>query len=121
MTVIPAEGPESTAQSNAGHEAFTAPYFVYIMASEQSGTLYIGVTNDLLRRAAEHRTDAIPGFTKRYRVHRLVYFEPHESIEAAIHREKLLKDWDRDWKKNLIERDNPTWTDLFDNLANSSA
>ena len=93
------------------------PYFVYIMASAPNGTLYIGVTNDLLRRAAEHRTGAIPGFTKRHRVHRLVYFETHEDVEAAIHREKLLKDWDRDWKKNLIEKDNPAWDDLFGTLA----
>ena len=92
-------------------------YFVYIMASAPNGTLYIGVTNDLRRRAAEHRTGAARGFTKRHRVHRLVYFETHDSIEGAIHREKLLKDWDRDWKKNLIEKENPTWADLYDGLT----
>jgi putative endonuclease len=92
-------------------------YFVYIMASAPNGTLYIGVTKDLLRRAAEHRTGAVPGFTERHHVHRLVYFETHDSIEAAIQREKRLKDWDRDWKKNLIEKDNPRWDDLFDGLA----
>lgn len=92
-------------------------YFVYIMASAHYGTLYVGVTNDLLRRAAEHRTDAIEGFTKRHGVHRLVYFEPHDSIEAAIVREKTLKRWRRDWRCALIDRENPTWQDLYDGLS----
>ncbi len=92
-------------------------YFVYIMASEHYGTLYVGVTNDLLRRAAEHRSDAVPGFTKRYGVHRLVYFEPYESVEDAIVREKVLKRWRRDWKCALIDRENPTWQDLYDGLS----
>ncbi len=90
------------------------PYYVYILASQPQGTLYIGVTSDLVRRVHEHRTDAVPGFTSRYGVHQqLVYFETTDSIEAAILREKRLKKWPRDWKKNLIERDNPEWRDMF--------
>ncbi|MEQ9447850.1 MAG: GIY-YIG nuclease family protein [Rhodospirillaceae bacterium] len=92
-------------------------YYVYILASGMNGTLYIGVTNDLIRRVHEHRTDAAEGFTKKYQVHRLVYFETTESIESAIAREKTLKRWRRDWKRVLIERENPTWDDLYDGLT----
>ena len=86
---------------------------IYIMASRRHGTLYIGVTSDLLNRVAQHRAGEIEGFTKRYGVKRLVWFEPHESIATAIQREKSLKKYKRDWKINLIERDNPNWDDLF--------
>ena len=86
---------------------------VYIMASRRHGTLYIGVTSDLLNRTAQHREGAIDGFTKQYGVKRLVWFERPDAIEAAIHREKRLKKYKRDWKINLIERDNPNWDDLF--------
>ncbi len=91
-------------------------YFVYIMASQQNGTLYVGVTNDLVRRVFEHKSDAVDGFTKRYKVHMLVWFESTSSIEAAILREKQLKNWRRSWKLNLIEKDNPDWNDLYDGL-----
>ena len=91
-------------------------YLVYILASADNGTLYIGVTNDLIRRVSEHRAGEIDGFTKKHDVHRLVHFEPFESIEAAIVREKALKEWKRDWKKNLIERSNPHWIDMFDQI-----
>lgn len=91
-------------------------YFVYILASRRNGTLYIGVTNDLSRRIHEHRVGAVPGFTKRYGVKQLVYFEPHDSIEAAILREKQLKVWKRDWKLAAIEKANPEWRDLFETL-----
>ncbi len=89
------------------------PYFVYVLASKRNGTLYVGVTNDLVRRVAEHRTGAVPGFTKQQSIRQLVYFEPHESIEAAIEREKRPKRWKRAWKLELIEQENPTWRDLF--------
>ncbi len=92
-------------------------YYVYILASAPNGTLYIGVTNDLIRRIHEHRTDAIPGFTKRYGVHMLVYFEATENVEAAIHREKRLKKWKRQWKLDLIEQHNSTWSDLYPSLT----
>jgi putative endonuclease len=92
-------------------------YWVYILASKIGGTLYIGVTNDLVRRAYEHRTGAVPGFTKQYGVHRLVYFEQHTDIEAAIQREKRLKAWNRAWKVRLIETLNPNWDDLYQQIA----
>ena len=91
-------------------------YFVYLLASERNGTLYVGVTNDLVRRVHEHRTDAVPGFTSRYGVHRLVWFDSTPSVEAAIHREKQMKNWKREWKIALIERKNPQWLDLYDSI-----
>ena len=91
-------------------------YFVYLLASERNGTLYVGVTNDLVRRVHEHRTDAVPGFTSRYGVHRLVWFDSTPSVEAAIHREKQMKNWKREWKIALIERENPQWLDLYDSI-----
>jgi putative endonuclease len=82
-------------------------FFVYMVASRPRGTLYIGVTSNLPKRVWEHREKAVPGFTKRYGVGRLVWYEPHDSAEGAITREKQMKEWQRDWKINLIERDNP--------------
>jgi putative endonuclease len=84
---------------------------VYILASGRHGTLYIGVTSDLMRRLHQHRTGAVPGFTSRYDVSRLVYFEIADTMDVAIAREKQLKAWRREWKVNLIERDNPFWED----------
>ncbi len=92
-------------------------YYVYIMASKKNGTLYIGVTNDLIRRVYEHKNDFIPGFTKKYAIHSLVYFEDTGEIGAAIHREKQLKEWDRKWKIALIESTNPDWKDLWEEIA----
>jgi putative endonuclease len=88
-------------------------YYVYLLASQRNGTLYLGVTNDLVRRTWEHKTDAAAGFTSRYGVHQLVWYEVHESIEAAITREKQMKKWNRAWKLRLIEESNPTWQDLY--------
>ena len=88
-------------------------YYVYILASGKHGTLYIGVTNDLVRRVYEHQNDLAPGFTSRYGVHRLVWFECYDDPTNAIAREKELKKWRRDWKVNLIERENPDWEDLY--------
>jgi putative endonuclease len=85
---------------------------VYILASGRHGTLYVGVTSDLMGRLHQHRTGATPGFTSQYGVHRLVHFEVAETMEAAIAREKQLKTWRREWKTNLIERENPFWEDL---------
>lgn len=92
-------------------------YFVYIVTSRPNGTLYIGVTNDLVRRGHEHRTGAIDGFTTRYGVKRLVYFEEFDDVRLAIQREKTMKHWRRDWKIALIESQNPDWRDLFDDLC----
>ena len=91
--------------------------FVYILASRRNGTLYTGVTSDLVRRVWEHKQDKVEGFTKRYGVHRLVYVEAHDDIQDAIVREKRIKKWDRQWKLELIEKDNPNWCDLYDELC----
>lgn len=90
---------------------------VYILASKRNGTLYIGVTSDLVKRVWEHTNDLVEGFTRRYAVHRLVYFELHETMLAAIQREKQLKKWNRTWKIELIEKLNPQWKDLFPDLG----
>ncbi len=92
-------------------------YYVYILASRRNGTLYTGVTNELVRRVRQHRDGRIVGFTRKYRVTRLVYLEPHQDIEEAIRREKRLKKWRRRWKLNLIESFNPQWRDLWDEIA----
>ena len=91
-------------------------YYVYILASNRNGTLYVGVTNDLVRRVDEHRRGKINGFTKIYKVHNLVYFEQTADINSAIAREKLVKRWKRPWKLELIEKDNPHWEDLYKTL-----
>lgn len=87
-------------------------YYVYILASKRNGTLYRGVTNDLVRRVYEHKSGLIKGFTKRYSVNKLVYFESTNDVNAAILREKRLKKWKRQWKIELIEKSNPDWKDL---------
>ena len=92
-------------------------YFAYMLASRQGGTLYVGVTSDLIRRVAEHREGAIPGFTAKYGVKRLVWYEAHDSIEAAIRREKRLKKWPRAWKVALIEEANPQWQDRWTEIT----
>ncbi len=92
-------------------------YLVYILASQRNGTLYIGVTNDLVRRVQEHREGLVPGFTKRYRIKHLVYYEVHSDIAEAILREKRIKRWLRAWKLQLIEAGNPQWIDLWPGLT----
>ncbi|MBI3459065.1 GIY-YIG nuclease family protein [Candidatus Azambacteria bacterium] len=87
-------------------------YYVYILASKKNGTLYIGVTNDLIKRIYEHKNDLLEGFTKKYQVHILVYFEQTDDIKSAIEREKNIKKWNRNWKLKLIEKSNSTWVDL---------
>jgi putative endonuclease len=91
-------------------------YFVYIMASKKLGVLYIGITSNLKRRVYEHKNDIFDGFTKKYLVHKLVYFESTSDINAAIAREKQLKAWKRQWKIDLIEKENPDWNDQYDDL-----
>jgi putative endonuclease len=91
-------------------------YHVYLLASAKNGTLYAGVTNNLVRRVFDHRSDLVEGFTKRHGVHSLVWFESTGSIEAAIQREKQIKNWKRAWKIALIEKDNPGWRDLYDDI-----
>ena len=95
------------------------PYYVYILASRPRGTLYVGVTNDLVRRVYEHRNDIIGGFTAQHAVHRLVYYEAYDDVYAAISREKQLKRWRRSWKIELIEKQNEDWHDLWPEIAQS--
>ncbi len=90
---------------------------VYIRASKRNGTLYVGVTSNLLQRVWQHQNDLVAGFTKQYRVHTLVWYEIHETMESAITRERAVKRWKRDWKIELIQQDNPAWRDLSDDLA----
>lgn len=92
-------------------------YYVYLMASRKNGTLYLGVTNNLVRRIYEHKSKAVPGFTTRYNIDRLVWFECYDDPINAIAREKELKKWRRNWKIRLIEEANPNWTDLYDSIA----
>jgi len=82
----------------------------------KNGTLYTGVTRDLIKRIYEHKSDVVESFTKKYQVHDLVYYEPHDDIHAALQREKQLKKWNRDWKIRLIEKSNAEWTDLYEGL-----
>jgi putative endonuclease len=89
-----------------------AMFYVYMLASKPYGTLYIGTTSDLARRVWEHKNKVVPGFTKRYGVGQLVWFEAHQSRDAALRREKQIKEWKRDWKINLIEHENRHWRDL---------
>ena len=89
---------------------------VYILASKPNGTLYVGVTSDLIQRIWQHRNDLVEGFTKRYGVHRLVWYEVHECMESAIRRERAIKKWHRVWKIELIEKNNPTWRDLYNEI-----
>jgi len=92
-------------------------YYLYILASKKNGTLYTGVTNNLLKRVYEHKQNLVPGFTRKYNVHRLVCYEEFTDIHSAIAREKRMKKWRRQWKVNLIEEANPDWEDLYYRLG----
>ena len=92
-------------------------FFIYIMASRRNGTLYIGVTSNLVQRVWQHKQGLVEGFTRKYGVKMLVYFEPHETAESAITREKQLKKWERAWKIKLIEQSNPEWRDLYSTIC----
>jgi putative endonuclease len=92
-------------------------YYVYLLASQKHGTLYVGVTSNLLGRAYQHKTDVVRGFTRRYHVHLLVWFECYDDPLTTIAREKEIKKWRREWKVNLIESTNPEWLDLYETLA----
>jgi len=120
-------GPRSRVRRHAGLDK-PAPYLirghpedssmdrqpaVYILANKRNGTLYVGVTSDLIKRIWQHRNNAMQGFTNRYTVHQLVYYELHDTMESAITKEKMLKNWKRAWKLQLIERSNPNWQDLY--------
>ncbi|HVZ51587.1 MAG TPA: GIY-YIG nuclease family protein [Pseudolabrys sp.] len=92
-------------------------FFVYMLASRRNGTLYIGMTDNLARRVWQHAAEVVPGFTQAYGVKTLVWYEVHESREEALLRERRLKKWNRAWKLQLIERDNPSWRDLAEDIT----
>jgi putative endonuclease len=92
-------------------------YYVYLLASRRHGTLYLGVTNNIVRRVYEHKHKIVPGFSAKYDVDRLVWYEAYGDVTGAIRREKQIKKWKRDWKIALIEADNPDWSDLYDRIA----
>jgi len=94
-------------------------FYVYIMASKKNGTLYIGVTSNLVKRIYQHKNNLVEGFTQKYGAHTLVYYEQHFSAESAIRREKRLKEWRRKWKIDLIEETNPKWNDLYPKITGS--
>jgi putative endonuclease len=91
-------------------------YYVYILCSKRNGTLYTGVTSDIIKRIYEHKNNLVEGFTNKYCVHCLVWYEMHQNADSAIQREKQIKKWDRKWKLRLIEENNPGWKDLYDDL-----
>lgn len=92
-------------------------YYVYLLTNKKNGTLYIGVTNNLIRRIHEHKNGLVPGFSKKYALDKLVYYEKTSDIMSAIIREKRLKKWNRNWKIELIEKNNPEWMDLYNSLV----
>ncbi|QAU50052.1 GIY-YIG nuclease family protein [Bradyrhizobium guangzhouense] len=92
-------------------------YYIYILASRRDGAIYVGVTNDLIRRIYEHQIKAVPGFTAKYNITRLVWFEIYDDPISAISREKELKKWKRAWKTQLVEKDNPNWNDLYESIC----
>ncbi len=91
-------------------------YYIYMLSNKPLGVLYVGVTNNLIRRVYEHKNNIVEGFTKKYKLHKLVYYEMTENVESAILREKQLKNWHRNWKINLIESLNPNWDDLYNKI-----
>ncbi len=95
----------------------TKKYFVYLLSTKKNGTLYIGVTNDLLKRVFEHKSKSVAGFTKKYNITRLVWFDETSDVKEAIGKEKQMKKWKRAWKVRLIEESNPSWKDLYDDLG----
>ena len=88
-------------------------YYIYILANKRNGTLYIGVTSNLIKRVYEHKKNLVDDFTKKYNIHKLAYYEITNDIESAIRREKQIKKWNRKWKMNLIKKSNPEWIDLY--------
>jgi putative endonuclease len=94
-------------------------YYTYLLASQKNGTLYCGVTGDLIKRVWEHKEGLADGFTKKYGVKTLVWFETHEDVNESIKREKQIKEWQRKWKLELIEKTNPQWRDLYEDLMSS--
>lgn len=115
------ELPYQTIPAEAGIQVLPmSDYFVYILTNKRNGTLYVGFTGELLERVYAHKHDLVDGFTKKYKIHTLVYFEPCDDYDAALQREKQVKEWKRKWKVELIEKTNPLWLDLYDELLKNS-
>jgi putative endonuclease len=119
MFVVLGSGPGPYGPSRNDEYVDAMPFYVYLLASRRHGTLYLGVTNDLIRRVHQHKTASTLGFTSRYGVDRVVWFEPYDDPTNAISREKELKKWRRDWKIRLIEEQNPDWRDLHAACSNN--
>jgi putative endonuclease len=115
--ISPPSWPGLSRPSRLGKLPFVRQYYLYILASRPGGAIYIGVTNNLVRRVYEHRNGLIEGHTKRYNIHQLVYFEIFSTARDAIQREKTMKHWPRAWKTRLITKTNPTWRDLYEEIA----
>ena len=96
-------------------------YYVYIITNKRNGTLYVGMTNDLIRRVYEHKNDLVKGFTKKYGLHKLVYYESGGDVCEVIQREKQIKKWNRKWKLELIEKMNPNWDDLYTQITDNQS
>ena len=109
MTAVPAKA--------GTHRETRKMFYVYLLASQPHGTLYVGKTNDLQRRVWEHKAKVVPGFTAKYSVDKLVWYEAHESLESVFQRERRIKGWKRAWKIELIEKDNPQWVNLYPGLS----
>lgn len=92
-------------------------YYIYILASKKDGVLYVGITNNLIKRVFEHKNNLVKGFTQKYFVHKLIYFEDTNDVNSAIIREKQIKKWKRGWKIELIEKTNPEWNDLYEEIT----
>jgi putative endonuclease len=114
LSVIPAPEPESREISDMPMNKQPA---VYILANKKNGTLYVGVTSGLVKRVWEHKNKVVKGFTERYGIHQLVWYELHDTMESAIERENALKNWKRAWKLELIEKTNPNWNDLYESIV----
>ncbi len=95
-------------------------FYVYILCNKRNGTLYTGVTSELIKRTYEHKNKLVDGFTKKHDIHRLVWYEIHKTVESAITREKRIKKWERKWRLEIIENDNPEWHDLYDHICENS-
>ena len=103
--------------AKAGIQKVMKNYYVYILSSKRNGTLYTGVTSDIIKRVYEHKQNVVEGFTNKYNVHWLVWYEIHDSSDSAINREKQIKKWKRAWKLELIEKENPEWVDLYESIC----
>ncbi len=117
MRVLKTKYCHSRESGNPEEALIMKNYYAYILSSKRNGTLYTGVTSDIIKRVYEHKQNVVEGFTKKYSIHMLVWYEIHDSSESAINREKQIKKWKRAWKLELIEKENPGWIDLYESIC----